>query len=231
MAVRERMVGQLAQVDASLAARVAAGLGLTVPAPHFQPPPPQQPSLPANPKPEVLRSPALSLFTRPGAANIRTRRVAILVADGTDAGVAKSVYDALAAAGAVPKFVGPRVGPVANAAGARIEAEGTFQSLPSWCSTRRSSPTATRPPTYSAPTGAPWSSRATRTATANRSAPSARARGCSPRRRVLPDPTGVVDPGLVLAADASALGATLRTFHDAIVAHRHWGRETDPPRV
>ena len=57
--------------------------------------------------PEVTESPSLSLFARPGDGSIRTRRVAILVADGVDGGAAAARSPTrLAADGAVPRFVG-----------------------------------------------------------------------------------------------------------------------------
>jgi catalase len=41
-------------------------------------------------------------------------------------------------------------------------------------------------------------------------------------------PDGRPDPGLILAADAEAATAD---FIAAIAKHRHFARETDPPRV
>ena len=46
-------------------------------------------------KPEVEMSPALSLFARPGDGSIRTRRIAILVADGVDGEAAQALHDGL----------------------------------------------------------------------------------------------------------------------------------------
>ena len=102
-AIRERVVSQLANVNADLARQVAQGLGIPVPKP--------QPALrPVNPKAEVKTSPALSLMARPGAAGVRTRRIALLVAEGVDADSLRTIHTALIEAGAVPRFVGPRLG-------------------------------------------------------------------------------------------------------------------------
>ena len=64
------------------------------------------------PKPEVRQSPALSLLARPGDGGIRTRKVAILVADGVDGESLAKVQAALLAAGAVPRLVGTAHRPV-----------------------------------------------------------------------------------------------------------------------
>ncbi len=63
-AVRERVVAQLRNASEELAAAVADGLGMELP-------PPLPKVLEQAPKPEVTKSPALSLFVRPGAMGIR----------------------------------------------------------------------------------------------------------------------------------------------------------------
>src|SRR3569623_645711 len=72
------MGASLANVDDDLAERVAEGLGMAVPEPLPR-------ALKRLPKPEIQRSPALSLLARPGDGSIRTRRVAILVPGGKQA--------------------------------------------------------------------------------------------------------------------------------------------------
>ena len=84
-------------------------------------------------RPRSSASPALSLFARPGDGSIRTRRVAILVADG----VRRRRRDGAARRrcsqqGAVPRFVGARLGDVRAATTAsRIEVEATLETAPS----------------------------------------------------------------------------------------------------
>ena len=97
----------LANVADDLAASVAQGLGMALPA--------ALPKVMEKPTaPEVEASPALSLFARPGDGSIRTRRIAILVADGVAGAEVKSLHEGLAAQGAVPRFVGARLGSVAK---------------------------------------------------------------------------------------------------------------------
>ena len=99
-AIRERMVSGLMNVDAELAKAVAAGLGIR------EMPEPMPKVRPKDVKPEVSASPALSLFARPGDGGIRSRRVAILVADGCDGAPLVALAERLTAEGAVPRFVG-----------------------------------------------------------------------------------------------------------------------------
>jgi catalase len=121
--VRQRVVAMLANVDSHLAAGVAEGLGMEVPEPL--------PSvLKRPPAPEVEASKSLSLLARPGGVGIRTRRIAIVVADGVHATSAAAVYARLAEAGAVPRFVGPRLGTVEPAVGRPIGVEVTLQAMP-----------------------------------------------------------------------------------------------------
>ncbi|MGZ8532608.1 MAG: catalase [Candidatus Binatia bacterium] len=123
-AIRERVVAMLANVAEDLAASVAEGLGIALP--------PAQPKALEKPTvPEVDASPALSLFARPGDGSIRTRRIAILVADGVAGGDIESLHEGLAAQGAVPRFVGARLGSVATADGeGSIEVDTTMEAVP-----------------------------------------------------------------------------------------------------
>jgi catalase len=122
-AVRRRVVAMLANVDDRLAGGVARGLGIEVPE-----------ALPAAlarpPKPEVEVSKPLSLLSHPGELGVKTRRIAVVVADGADAEVADAVYAALAEAGAVPRFVGRRLGTIDPASGRPIDVEVTLETAP-----------------------------------------------------------------------------------------------------
>src|SRR6476661_3297930 len=109
-AIRERVISMLANVSAELAEGVAGGIGIAVPAAQ-----PRVLETPADP--EVTASPALSLMARPGNGSVKTRRVALLVADGIDGASLRALHAALAAAGAVPRFVGARLGVVRPASG------------------------------------------------------------------------------------------------------------------
>jgi len=103
-AVRERMVSGLLNVAPDLAEPIAAGLGMR------ELPEPMPKVMTRDITPEVSVSPALSLFARPGDGSIRTRRVAILVADGCEADTLTAVAHRLTDEGAVPRFVSATLG-------------------------------------------------------------------------------------------------------------------------
>ena len=120
-AIRERMVSSLVNVSAELAATVAAGLGIAVPM--------AMPRVLAHPaKPEVTMSAALSLTALPGDGGIRSRSVAILVADGVDGDSIATAQAALEAAGARVHLIAPRLGPVKPATGKPFDATGTLEN-------------------------------------------------------------------------------------------------------
>jgi len=124
-AVRERVVAMLANVDVPLAKALAMDLGMK------EMPAPLPRALKRVPKPEIESSPALSLFALPGDGRIRTRRIAILVADGVAGGAAKTLHAGLADQGAVPRYVGARLGTVATEDGDTLEVEVTLETMPS----------------------------------------------------------------------------------------------------
>ena len=123
-AVRQRVVALLRNVDETLAARVADGLGMELP-------PAQPRALEPPVKSEVDASAPLSLFAFPGDGSIAGRRIALLVADGADATSLQTLYDALIGAGAGPRYLGARLGKVKAAKGSTIEIEATLETMPS----------------------------------------------------------------------------------------------------
>ncbi|HEY0916432.1 MAG TPA: catalase-related domain-containing protein, partial [Solimonas sp.] len=122
-AVRERVLSLLANVAEELVGGVATGLGMPVP--------PAQPVLREVSEPEVSESARLSLFARPGEAGVQTLKVALLVCDGVEGEPLRQAYRALATAGAVPRFVGVRLGPAHPDAGAEIPVEISLEAAPS----------------------------------------------------------------------------------------------------
>ena len=122
-AIRKRMLASLMNVSADLAAEVAAGLGMAVPA--AMPMAAQAPT-----RPEVKKSPALSLTALPGDGGVRTRKVAILAADGVRGASIATLQKMLIAAGAVPAVIAPRLGAVATSDDSVLEAVGTFENSP-----------------------------------------------------------------------------------------------------
>jgi catalase len=124
--IRTRMVGMLAHVDGTLAQHVAQGLGVSVPAKLDKP---LNMSVPADAdvgqlqskpiKKPVGHSPALSMANTM-KDSIRTRRVAILAAEGVDEAAVSKMKQALAAAGAQAKVVAPRLGSLKGTNGSQV---------------------------------------------------------------------------------------------------------------
>ena len=135
-AIRERMVVMLTQVDRTLATRVAEGLGLPVPAkldvqlnesvPADADPKKFQPIRP--PKPKVTRSAALSMVNTV-KDTAKTRKVAILAADGVEKSQVEAMSKALRGAEAVPKIVAPHGGSVKAADGGALTVDFTLLTV------------------------------------------------------------------------------------------------------
>jgi catalase len=123
-AIRERMVASLLNVSRQLADTVARGLGMALPDPL-----PRASETP--PKPEVTVSPTLSLLALPGERGVRTRKVAILVANGMEGESVSVIQSALLDAGAVPRLVASRLGTVAGANDEQFEADASMENSPS----------------------------------------------------------------------------------------------------
>ena len=223
-AVRERVVAMLANVAGELAERVAQGLGMTLlaPMPKF---------LEKVPAPEVESSPALSLFTRPGDGSIRTRRVAILVADGVDGASAAAIHSGLAEAGAVPRYVGARLGQVQSADGEAIEVEVSMEAMP-----------AVLFDALVVPGGRAAAQTLGKLGHAAEFIKD-QYRHCKPilalgaGRDLVENagvparlPSGKPDPGLLVFSEDGAEEA-LPQLVEAIAKHRHHAREMDPPAV
>src|SRR6478609_8581700 len=122
-AIRERVVASLRNAAPDLAARLAQDLGMDLPAP--------MPKALENPAtPEVESSPALSLLARPGDGGIRTRKIAVLVANGVEGASLQKLVSALVAAGAVPRLVGARLGTCAGAGGEKFAVDATMENSP-----------------------------------------------------------------------------------------------------
>jgi catalase len=228
-AVRERVLSVLANVDTELATRVAEGLGMPVP-------PPQPKALPIEVKPEVEASPALSLLSRPGEAGIKGRRVALLVADGVDDLRLRAVHNVLAAGGAAPRFVGVRLGVVTPLSQEPLHVEVSLEAAPSVTWDAVVLPDGEQAALALAEQGQviefvkdQYRHCKPMLVLGHASAIVAKA-GIDVQ---LPD--GTPDPGIVLGEpmDAAAPGAEVDVdgFVAALAKHRHYERETDPPRV
>jgi catalase len=222
-AVRQRMVSGLMNVAAELAEPVAAGLGIR------ELPAPMPKVMARDITPEVEVSPALSLFARPGDGSIRTRRVAIVVADGCDGDALRALADRLTTEGAVPRFVASTLGAVRPASGNVIEIDVSLEAAPAVLYDAL-----VLPDGADAVNGLRGDGRALEFI-------KDQYRHCKPILvpgvsvellkacgidTALPD--GQPDPGLIVADDAAA---DTDDFVAAIAKHRHFARETNPPRV
>jgi len=222
--VRRRVVAQLRNVSEELAQQVADALGMVLPEPL--------PMLLENPpQAEVETSPALSLFARPGEEGVKTRRIAVLVAEGVNAQAAISLHEALAEQGAVPRFVGAMLGQVNADSDQPIEVEVTLETAPGvlWDA-------------VVLPDGEDAVAALAADGNTNEFLKD-QYRHCKPilalgaSGDLLADldisPTlasGEADPG-VLVFGGGELEAAVAAFIEALIAHRHYARETDPPVI
>jgi catalase len=219
-AVRERMVSGLMNVSRELAEAVAAGLGMR------EMPEPMPKVMKKAVKPEVARSPALSLLARPGDGSIRARRIAILVADGFKSAEVTAISDRLTAEGAVPRFLSSRLGGVSGDGG-EIQVDSTLEALPSVL--------------FDGVVIADGADAVRALAADGRTLEFLKDqyRHCKPimalggasallERANIPAalPSSDPDSGLLVGPTA-----TVDAFVAALAAHRHFARETDPPRV
>ncbi len=119
--IRERQVNEiLANIDLELARRVAENLGLPAPA---------APTVAAK-VPTPQSSPALSLMNHaPG--NIKSRKIAILVANGVDGAAIDTFKAKLAEQGALAKIIGPSPAPVKTADGKMLPVDAAMDGMPS----------------------------------------------------------------------------------------------------
>ena len=223
-AIRERMLSSLANVDDELVARVAEGLGMPVPEPMPR-------VLKRLPAPEVAESPALSLLARPGDGSIRTRRVAILIADGVDGEAAQTLHAGLMAEGAVPRYLAARLGTVATAQGQSIEVDATFENMPSVLFDAAAVPGGKGAVVILGNLGQAMEFLKDQ----YRHAKAILALGEAAdliENAGIPSvlPSGEPDPGLIADKHLEA-GAALPKFVAAVAKHRHHEREVDPPAV
>jgi catalase len=129
IAIRERMVTILAQIDKGLAEKVAYGLGMKVPAKT-----PVNHSIPADGDPKDYQSVAVESKLKTSAAlsmastikdTIKSRKIAILVADGVNDKSLNAVKGAIEAEGAIAEFIAPRLTFI-TAGGKEIPADQSF---------------------------------------------------------------------------------------------------------
>ncbi len=120
-AIRLRMLGHLAVVDAALHDGVAAALGMEEPAEQARPA--------VTPR-DLSLSPSLSLI-RKAPATLRGRTIGVLLTDGFDPALLKALQDGARAEQATLALVAPRVGGAHDARGALVEARHSLSGGPS----------------------------------------------------------------------------------------------------
>ena len=221
-AIRTRMLASLRNASEDLAAQVAQGLNMPLPDPMPR-------ALAEAPRPEVRSSPALSLLARPGDGSIAGRKVVILVGDGVVGQAARDVHAALFEQGAVPRFAASRIGPVDTADGVALQADVSLESEPGFLFDA-----------LVVPDGDGAVAALARDAhvfefirdqfrhckpilALGAGVELLKAAGLGPA--LAPD---ALAPGLIVDSDARA-GA--KALIAGLATHRHFERETDPPRV
>lgn len=122
--IRKRTVALLRNVSEELAHSVAAELGM----PELPEPLPR--ALENPPAPEVTHAPSLSLLARPGEVGIRTRKIALLVAEGVKTKTVEQVAQALIEQKAVVRLVGQHVGLLRDAEGQVLDVDASFKNSP-----------------------------------------------------------------------------------------------------
>jgi catalase len=218
-AVRQRVLAQLANVSDELASAVAEGLGVEVPEPL--------PLAIKAQKPEVTKSPALSLFARPGNGGIEGRRIAILVAAGVDGEPSMDMHRALTEAGAVPRIVAARLGAVESTSGDALEPDATLETMPSCLFDAVVVPDGES----SAATLAALGQAVEFVKDQYRHCKTILAVGAGKallERAGVPTESG--DPALIVSESRKAERA-LKDFVAALARHRNWDRAMDPPPV
>src|SRR5690606_36791689 len=176
--------------------------------------------------PEITASPALSLTARPGSVGIRTRKVAILVAEGVDGDQVRGAAQALQDEGAVVRLLGPRIGPFKASDGSLIDADASLENQP-----------AVLFDGFLAPDGATAADAPAVDGLAKEFAQD-QYRHCktilvSGTASALLEAAGIPadepDAGLIVVPKLDKQRIT--QFIDALAKHRHFERETDPPMV
>jgi catalase len=224
-AVRERVVSLLRNVDEALAAAVAGGIGIELPAS-------QPPLVRFAGESEVSTSAALSLFARPGDGALRGRRVALLAVAGVDGGMLRATQSALVKVGVAPRVLSLRLGQLAAANGELIEVETTLEAMPSvlWDAAV----------IFGHPLAAGQAIGSGQVLEFIRD----QFRHCKPLLVIgqvdtlrqalgltLSSQTGKTPAGVIVNDDPAALAEAIEAFIAALARHRHFEREEDPPAV
>jgi len=157
--------------------------------------------------------------------------VAILIAPGFDHASAQAVHDALVDEGAVPRFVGPRIGPIESESGDVIDCDASFENEPGFLFDAAAIPDGDKAVKALATFGqaAEFVVNVYRHCKPLLAIGAASAfldaNGASTKLD-----SGDEDPGVIVAGPGE-FESKLTQFISAIAMHRHFERERDPPRV
>ncbi len=122
LAIRERVVSHLLNVDEDLADKVAEGLGLKTK------PKPAETAM--TPRDDLKESPKLSIILN-GPESFAGRKLGALITDGVDIDILEGLKAALEKEGAQIEFIAPQVGGVKASDGTWIEAQQKIDGGPS----------------------------------------------------------------------------------------------------
>ncbi len=135
--IRVRMLGLLSQVDKTLAQKIADELGLAVPKKMEQP---VNHSIPADGNPSKFQprfvdqgiesSAALSMANTP-KDSIKSRKIAILAANGVNGAAFKQMKAALMGEGAVVELIAPKLGEITTDENTPIKVDKNFLTVSS----------------------------------------------------------------------------------------------------
>jgi catalase len=207
-----------------LARALALSLGLELPEPMPR-------AMEDTPTPEVETAPSLSLRELPGEPTIASRKIAVIVAEGMVGEPIAQAIEALSAAGAMVRVLSSRLGAVRSADGNAFEIDATLENTP-----------AVLFDALILPDGADAVEALSKDGRTleflkdqYRHCKTVLILGASSKLlqkagifEVLP--TGLPDPGLIVAPASEPLDA-LEKFKTGVARHRHPERDTDPPLV
>ena len=121
--IRERVVDLLTRIDSDLARSVAEGLGIALSEEQLS----RELPKPVN---GLDKDPSLSLYAN-GNQVLKSRRAALLVADGVSGKSVDAICEALEAEGVHPQIFAPRPGMIKTEEGKELKPDGTIEGNPS----------------------------------------------------------------------------------------------------
>ncbi len=226
-AIRQRMVSSLRNASEALAKKVADGLGMdTLPRPMPL-------ALEKAPAPEVTKSPTLSLLARPGDGSLKGRKIALLVAPGVEGESLAKLQAALAEQGAVGRLVGTRIGPMRTTSGSALDADASLENEPGFLFDGLVLPDGAEAVAALAQDGhtAEFIKDQFRHCKAILVLGESRALLAQAGIPVSMDKSQAQGATGLILADSNNVDKAVASFMQALLKHRHFGREMDPPVV